>query len=54
MQKLDAWADDLKLGLEQQIKEIDSEIKEVRCTAATSPTLEEKERTLFTAEWELV
>lgn len=40
--KLDAWADDLKLGLEQQIKEIDREIKEVRRTAATSPTLEEK------------
>ena len=42
VQKLDAWADDLKLGLEQQIKEIDREIKEVRRTAATSPTLEEK------------
>ena len=40
--KLDAWADDLKLGLEQEIKEIDREIKEVRRTAATSPTLEEK------------
>lgn len=42
VQKLDAWADDLKLGLEQQIKEIDREIKEVRRTAATSPTLQEK------------
>lgn len=42
VQKLDAWADDLKLGLEQQIKEIDREIKEVRSTAATAPTLEEK------------
>jgi hypothetical protein len=41
-QKLDAWADDLKLGLEQEIKEIDCDIKEVRRTAATSPTLEEK------------
>lgn len=40
--KLDAWADDLKLGLEQEIKEIDREIKDVRRTAATSPTLEEK------------
>lgn len=29
VQKLDAWADDLKLGLEQEIKEIDREIKEV-------------------------
>lgn len=42
VQKLDAWADDLKLGLEQQIKETDREIKETRSTAATSPTLEEK------------
>lgn len=42
VQKLDAWADDLKLGLEQQIKEIDREIKEVRRTAATAPMLEEK------------
>ena len=42
VQKLDAWADDLKLGLEQEIKEIDREIKEVRRTAAASPTLEEK------------
>lgn len=42
VQKLDAWADDLKLGLEQEIKEIDRQIKEVRRTAATAPTLEEK------------
>ncbi len=42
VQKLDAWADDLKLGLEQEIKEIDREIKEVRRTAATSAMLEEK------------
>ncbi|WP_372724938.1 helicase-related protein, partial [Immundisolibacter sp.] len=42
VQKLDAWADDLKLGLEQQIKEIDREIKEVRRSAAIAPTLEEK------------
>jgi superfamily II DNA or RNA helicase len=42
VQKLDAWADDLKLGLEQEIKEIDREIKEVRRTAAIAPTLEEK------------
>jgi ERCC4-related helicase len=42
VQKLDGWADDLKIGLEQEIKEIDREIKEVRRTAATSPTLEEK------------
>ncbi len=42
VQKLDAWADDLKVGLEQGIKEIDRQIKEVRRTAATAPTLEEK------------
>ncbi|MFA5731223.1 MAG: hypothetical protein WC934_04405 [Acidithiobacillus sp.] len=40
--KLDAWADDLKLGLEQEIKTIDTEIKEVRRLAATSATLEDK------------
>ncbi|MES2771415.1 MAG: DEAD/DEAH box helicase, partial [Pseudomonadota bacterium] len=42
VQKLDAWADDLKLGLEQEIKEIDRQIKEVRRTAAIAPMLEEK------------
>ncbi len=42
VQKLDAWADDLKLGIEQEIKEIDRQIKEVRRTATTAPTLEEK------------
>jgi ERCC4-related helicase len=42
VQKLDAWADDLKLGLEQEIKEIDRESKEVRRAAAISPTLDEK------------
>lgn len=42
VQKLDAWADDLKLGIEQEIKEIDRQIKEMRSTAARAPTLEEK------------
>lgn len=42
VQKLDAWADDLKVGLEQEIKDIDREIKEVRRSAAAAPTLEEK------------
>lgn len=42
VQKLDAWADDLKLGIEQGIKDIDRQIKEVRRTAASAPTLEEK------------
>lgn len=40
--KLDAWADDLKLGLEQEIKAIDVEIKELRRSATIAPTLEEK------------
>ena len=42
VQKLDDWADDLKLGIEQEIKEIDRQIKEVRRTAASAPTLDEK------------
>lgn len=40
--KLDAWADDLKLGLEQEIKAIDVEIKDVRRAAAISAALEQK------------
>lgn len=40
--KLDHWADDLKFGLEQSIKEIDHQIKEVRRNAKIAPTLAEK------------
>lgn len=40
--KLDGWADDLKVGLEREIKEIDRQIKEARRAATTAPTLEEK------------
>ena len=40
--KLDSWADDMKLGLEQEIKVIDVEIKNVRRLAAIAPTLEDK------------
>jgi adenine-specific DNA-methyltransferase len=40
--KLDAWADDLKVGLEREIKEIDRLIKEARRAATTALTLEEK------------
>ena len=40
--KLDHWADDLKFGLEQSIKEIDQQIKEVRRNAKIAPTLAEK------------
>jgi ERCC4-related helicase len=40
--KLDGWADDLKLGLEREIKDIDRQIKEARRAATTALTLEEK------------
>lgn len=40
--KLDGWADDLKVGLEREIKEIDRLIKEARRGATTALTLEEK------------
>ena len=42
VQKLDAWADDLKSGLENEVKELDRAIKDVRRTAAVAATLEEK------------
>ncbi len=40
--KLEGWADDLKLGLEREIKELDRQIKEARRAATAAPTLEEK------------
>ena len=40
--KLEGWADDLKLGLEREIKEMDRQIKEARRAATTALTLEEK------------
>jgi len=40
--KLDAWADDLKEGLEAFIKDLDKQIKEVRREAKIAVTLEEK------------
>ena len=40
--KLDGWADDLKVGLEREIKEFDRQIKETRRASVTSLTLEEK------------
>ncbi len=40
--KLDGWADDLKLGLEREIKDFDRQIKDARRAATTAPTLEEK------------
>lgn len=42
VQKLDAWADDLKGGLENDVKELDREIKDLRRTALVAATLEEK------------
>ncbi len=41
-EKLDGWADDLKLGLEREIKEFDRQIREVRKTSMAALTLEEK------------
>ncbi|MCI0424092.1 MAG: DEAD/DEAH box helicase, partial [Acidobacteria bacterium] len=40
--KLEGWADDLKVGLEREIKELDRQIKEARRAATTALTLEEK------------
>lgn len=40
--KLDGWADDLKVGLEREIKEIDRQIKEARRASTVALTLEEK------------
>ena len=39
---LDHWADHLKYGLEQSIKETDQQIKQVRRNAKIAATLEEK------------
>ncbi|MHA3774326.1 SNF2-related protein [Verrucomicrobiota bacterium sgz303538] len=41
-EKLDGWADDLKLGLEREIKELDRLIKEARRDATVALSLEEK------------
>jgi adenine-specific DNA-methyltransferase len=40
--KHDAWAEDLKVGLEREIKEFDRQIKEARKTAVVALTFEEK------------
>jgi hypothetical protein len=40
--KLDGWADDLKLGLEREIKELDRQIKEARRAATVAVSLEAK------------
>jgi len=41
-EKLDSWAEDLKLGLEREIKELDRQIREVRRATTAAPTLEQK------------
>lgn len=41
-EKLDAWADDLKIGLEREIKELDRKIKEARNKSKGAATLAEK------------
>lgn len=41
-EKLEGWADDRKLSLEREIKDIDKQIKEVRRAATAAGTLEEK------------
>jgi adenine-specific DNA-methyltransferase len=40
--KLDGWADDLKVGLERELKELDRQIKEARRAATVALTLEDK------------
>jgi adenine-specific DNA-methyltransferase len=40
--KLDGWADDLKVALERELKELDRQIKEARRAATAALTLEEK------------
>lgn len=41
-QKLDSWADDLKQGLEREIKELDRQIREAKKASQAARTLEEK------------
>ncbi len=41
-QKLDGWADDLKVGLEREIKEMDRQIREARRAASAAAALEDK------------
>jgi adenine-specific DNA-methyltransferase len=41
-EKLDGWADDLKVALEREIKDIDRQVKEAKRAATLAPTLEEK------------
>ena len=45
--KLDRWSEDLKQGLEREIKEIDKQIREARKTAALA-------QSLFAIRWEVI
>jgi adenine-specific DNA-methyltransferase len=40
--KLDLWSDDLKTGLEREIKDVDRQIREARKAASLAGTLAEK------------
>jgi superfamily II DNA or RNA helicase len=40
--KLDGWAEDMKVGLEREIKDLDREIRETKRASKAAPTLEEK------------
>ncbi|GMA58902.1 hypothetical protein GCM10025858_34050 [Alicyclobacillus sacchari] len=40
--KLDRWADDLKFGLEQEIRDLDKQIKALRRTSTTAISLADK------------
>lgn len=42
VEKLDGWSEDLKIGLERQLKELEKEIKEARKSSHLSKSLNEK------------
>ena len=42
VRKLDGWSDDLKLGLEREIKDLDLQIREFRKTSALAAALKDK------------
>jgi adenine-specific DNA-methyltransferase len=42
VRKLDGWSDDLKLGLERELKDLDRQIREARKTASLAASLQDK------------